>query len=210
MKIYPKILGGTRGVENSPCIAFEKYDGSNLRFEYSKNSGWYKFGTRRRRFDETDPEYGPAIPLFMHKYAAQIERIILDHPVYSKSTSFVAYAEYVGPHSFAGKHDPDFLGVEENPLDLILFDINIHKRGFISPEEFVGLFQHLPVAEVVYQGRLNEGFVSDVRQGKYPVNEGVIVKGGEGHNLWMRKIKTFEYLDRLKDVFGQKWKDHWE
>jgi hypothetical protein len=41
--------------------------------------------------------------------------------------SCIAYAEFFGPHTFAGKHDPEFLGVESNdPKELVLFDVNIH------------------------------------------------------------------------------------
>jgi hypothetical protein len=33
------------------CIAFEKYDGTNLHWVWEIELGWYAFGTRRRRFD---------------------------------------------------------------------------------------------------------------------------------------------------------------
>ena len=47
---YPKIPGS----KNSPfkrCIAFEKYDGTNLHWVWEYELGWYGFGTRRDRFD---------------------------------------------------------------------------------------------------------------------------------------------------------------
>lgn len=202
------------GVTNTSCVAFYKYDGSNLRFEWNKKKGWYKFGTRRRLFDHTDPEYGSAIDLFMAKYADGIEKQIKQHSIYRHSDSVIAYAEFFGPHTFAGKHDAEFLGVESNdPKELVLFDVNPHKRGFISPNEFVDLFGSMPIAEVVYRGIFDEQFVQDVRDGKYPVDEGVIVKGGEGHDLWMRKVKTNAYLQELKTRFpeiGKNWQNYWE
>lgn len=79
MKEYPKILGSERIPLNEECIAFDKLDGSNLRFEYSKKQGWYKFGTRRRLFDHTDPDFGSALEIFQRKYAEPIEKIVFDN-----------------------------------------------------------------------------------------------------------------------------------
>lgn len=208
MKEYPKILGSEKIPLNEECIAFYKLDGSNLRFEYSKNKGWYKFGTRRRLFDHTDPDFGSAIDLFLSKYADQVEKIVLDN--FKKPDGFIVYAEFFGPHSFAGIHDPAFLDFPNDPKDVVIFDVNVHKKGFISPRKFVDLFGHLHIPEIVYEGPLSEQFVKDIREGKYPVIEGVVAKGGEGHNLWMRKVKTFAYLKRLQEVFGVGWSQYWE
>ena len=65
--------------------------------------------------------------------------------------------------------------------------------------------------EQVYQGKLTGRFAEDVRTGKYGVTEGVICKGGTGgSDLWMAKIKTNAYMERLKRAFGERWEDHWE
>lgn len=150
MKEYPKILGA--GIPSGdPCIAFYKYDGSNLRFEWRPKSGWYKFGTRRRLFNETDPEYGEAVAIFSKKYAEPVEKVIREK--FKKAESAIVYCEFFGPHSFAGKHEPGFLGVESNdPKDLVLFDVNIHKKGFVSPADFLDLFGHLHIPKVIYEG----------------------------------------------------------
>lgn len=222
MKEYPKILGSGKSgstkteavIIGTPCVAFYKYDGSNLRFEWNRKKGWYKFGTRRRLFDRTDEEYGQAIDLFNSKYADGIVTALKGHKLYRHAESCIAYAEFFGPHTFAGKHDPEFLGVESNdPKELVLFDVNIHKRGFISPKDFVGLFGSMPIAEVIYQGPFSPDFIDAVRNGEFPVKEGIIAKGGTGHDLWMRKVKTLEYLDQLKTRFpdiGKRWEDFWE
>jgi hypothetical protein len=212
VKEYPKILGAGEITKlKLPCVAFYKYDGSNLRFEWNKKQGWYKFGTRRHLFDRSCPEYGPSIPIFERKYAEPLEKIFREHKKYRKTDSVMVYAEYCGPHSFAGWHDPKFLGVESNPLDLILFDVAPYKQCFVSPPEFVDVFGHLDIAKVIYEGKFTEEFVQDVRNGKYPVQEGVIAKGGERHGLWYRKVKTLAYLQRLKEVFGVGgWEQYWE
>ena len=47
MEQYPHIEGSTKAPIGEPCIAFYKYDGSNLRFEWSPKKGWHKFGTEK-------------------------------------------------------------------------------------------------------------------------------------------------------------------
>ena len=202
MKQYPEIQGPSKAPRKD-CIAFYKYDGSNLRWEWSKKRGWYKFGTRHRLFDESDPLYGQAIPIFTEQLAPEIERVLKDE--YRKFDRVIVFTEFFGPSSFAGQH------LEQEPKELKLFDVNIHKKGLISPRDFVKEFGHLSfAAEVVYEGKLNDSFVNDVREGRYSVDEGVVCKGGSGHKLWMAKIKTNAYRERLRQVYEDRWKDFWE
>jgi hypothetical protein len=218
MKEYPSILG-PGGAAERPCIAFRKYDGSNLRFAWARGKGWWQFGTRRRLFDTADPEFGGAIELFRAKYASGVEKVIRDAPHFRGAQEVVCYCEFLGPNSFAGVHDPVHpvlasAGVARNdPKDVVLFDINVHKKGLLPPRQFLDTFGHLPVAEVVYEGDFTAAFVRDVRDGKYPVGEGVICKGLDGpapHSIWMRKVKTLQYLDELKRRFAADWQNYWE
>jgi hypothetical protein len=63
----------------------------------------------------------------------------------------------------------------------------------------------------VYQGRFTGNLTEDVRAGKYPVAEGVVIKGGSGGaDVWMAKVKTNAYLERLRQAFGENWEDYWE
>ena len=78
MKAYPKIPG-SKNCPSDHCIAFEKYDGSNLRWEWSKKRGFYKFGTRRRLFDHTDTVFSEAIPIFMNKYSKDLDVLFKKH-----------------------------------------------------------------------------------------------------------------------------------
>jgi hypothetical protein len=96
---------------------------------------------------------------------------------------------------------------------MVLFDVNVHKKGLLPPRQFLDTFGHLPVAEVVDEGDFTAAFVQDVRDGKYPVGEGVICKGLDGlapHGIWMRKVKTLQYLDELKRRFAADWQRYWE
>lgn len=205
MKSYPSI-NGSSGAPNDQCIAFYKYDGSNLRFEWTRKRGWHLFGTRKRLFDESDTEFGAAIPLFKATLAADLETIIKKE--YRDSQEVVVFCEYFGDLSFAGQHK-----AHDKTKKLVLIDVDIHKKGFVSPREFVNNFCKKlgdKAAQVVYEGNLNASFIEDVRNGKYPVWEGVVCKGGSGHKIWRCKIKTAAYLQKLKEVYADNWESYWE
>lgn len=209
MKEYPSIPKALNDFLDMDCIAFRKYDGTNIRAEWQKKKGWCKFATRGCLFDKTDKNFGNAVPIFEQTHANLLEKAIKDN--YPKADSAIVFMEYLGPHSFAGLHDPGILQVDNNdPKELVLFDVNIHKRGFVSPLDFVSKFGHVRSAEVVYQGRLTEDFIKDIREGKFPVDEGVVCKGGEGHKFWMCKVKTWQYLKRIQKFFGTGYKNYWE
>jgi hypothetical protein len=55
----------------------------------------------------------------------------------------------------------------------------------------------------VYEGNMNHEFITAVRNGEYPVYEGLICKGSN----WSAKIKTIEYLTRLKGIDEKKWEE---
>lgn len=89
----------------------------------------------------------------------------------------------------------------------------MHKKGYISPREFVNVFcksLNELAAEVIYDGNLNEQFIQDVRSNKFGLNEGVVCKGGDGHKLWRCKIKTDEYKVKLQEMYGARWHEFWE
>lgn len=201
MLAYPSIPGvkRCRGL-GKPCLAFYKYDGSNLRWEWSPKRSWYKFGSRTQLFDHSSEQFGKAIPLFMETMGEQIASIVCKD-VGRKVERIVAFTEYFGRSSFAGWHDPN----EEKQL--VLFDVSVYKKGFIEPKRFVDLFGDQSwAAKVVYEGNLNHEFIESVRHGMYPVYEGVICKG----DGWQAKIKTYEYLNRLKNKFGDDWEKYGE
>lgn len=204
MKQYPSIQNSSKAPRDF-CYAFYKYDGSNLRFTWQRKKGWCKFGTRRRLFDETDEVFGEAIPLFMEKVAPDIEPILKKK--YRDARQFTVFCEFFGEESFAGQHKDD-------EKELRVIDVNVHKKGFIDPNTFVKLFLKEEfedwAPELIYRGNLNTSFIEDVRNGVYDVNEGVVCKGGKGHDLWMCKIKTKKYLDKLKETYASGWENYWE
>ena len=139
----------------------------------------------------------------MDNYAEDIIKILKDK--YRNQTKATVFMEFFGANSFAGLHDPS------DEKDLKLFDIHIHRKGILGPREFTKNFGHLLfVSEIVYEGNLNKQLIADVREGKLDLNEGLVCKGGDGHKLWMVKIKTNDYKKRLVAKLGGEWKAHWE
>lgn len=208
MKAYPSIAGASQDelkeVLGASCIAFYKYDGSNLRAAWDKKRGWWQFGSRHRVITRAEPVLGEGIELFLQTYGDPLERLLRTHPRLARREEAVAYFEFFGAKSFAGQHE------EGDPKQVVLFDLSVHRLGLLGPREFLEVAGGLGVARVVYEGPLTPGFVEAVRGDTFLLQEGVICKGGEGHGRWARKIKTLAYLDALRQRFGERWAEFWE
>jgi len=204
MKKYPKIPNSSKFI-GRPCIAFYKHDGSNLRFEWSRKSGWNKSGTRNCLFNEKSDIYGQAISIFNDTYAEDLEKIFTNNKNYRKRERYTVFAEFFGPDSFAGLHGDDDI------KELVLFDVWQYKFGLIGPRRFMRNFGHLKIPEIIYDGILNKSFINKVRTSVYNLEEGVVCKGGSGgKDIWMAKIKTNEYKEKLKNVYQKMWRIYWE
>lgn len=208
---YPKIPG-SHNAPDGQCIAFEKYDGTNLHWDWDRDFGWHAFGTRRDVFNLTaagveqfalqHAHLRACVEVF-HAYLADgLERVFREHPAYTAAPAIKAFTEFLGPNSFAGLHKAD------DPKELRLIDVSVEPDGMAPPTNFVADFGHLTLARVVYRGKLTGRFAEDVRTGKYGVAEGVVCKGVAGG--WMVKIKTDAYMARLKMAFADRWEDYWE
>lgn len=196
MKQYPHIPKGTgQSFCEFDAYVFDKLDGSNLRFEWSKKQGWHKFGTRHRLFDKTDPVFGCAIGLFAATLADNVEKICRDE----RLDRVVAFAEFWGPGSLGGHHDP---------LDqkrLTLFDVSVHRIGLLGPSDFIKMFGGCgDVAQLLGRFRWTRGFVERVWSGDIPgiTFEGVVGKSGDGHSLVMAKAKTKAWIDAIHSRHG--------
>ncbi len=179
-------------------IAFDKLDGSNLRFEYSKKNGFYKFGSRNVLLDRNHP-LGKGIDIFLNKYNEGLSKIFREKE-YRDVQSFVCFAEFVGKNSAFGQHEFD-----TDDFDVVLFDISQYKKGFIPPREFLKRFGDLGIPRVVYDGNLNVELVNSVKNNEFNLSEGVICKGviktkRDADNLYYCKIKTNDWFARLRDV----------
>lgn len=220
MLFYPKIPG-SHECPTGRCVAFEKYDGTNLHWCWDREHGWHAFGTRRERYqllpdDESrfaaeHPELGEAPEVFRRDVAGAVDAILRGNESFGTVGEATIFTEFLGPNSFAGRH------VGDDTKELRLFDVQLdpgertEHEGFVGPEAFVQEFGHLPfAARVIYCGPLTGRFADDVREGRYDVAEGVVCKGTAGRERWVVKIKTNAYLARLKQAFADRWEDHWE
>jgi hypothetical protein len=164
---YPKIAG-SKDAPAGRCVAFEKYDGTNLHWVWDRELGWHAFGMRRNRFDLDEagiaefhanhPGNLDAPDIFRRDLASQLEKIFRKNPAYDVA-ELTVFTEYFGLGSFAGLHK------EDDPKRLVLFDVET-PRGIIGPEQFVADFGALNVARVVYRGKLTGAFAQDIRDGK--------------------------------------------
>lgn len=214
MKTYWSIEGPSQA-PRQPCYAFVKYDGSNVRAEWSRKRGWYKFGTRKCMIDATDVIFGRACTIFKEKYGDSLAQVFQKEKLFRGVDNVVVFCEFFGSKSFAGMHFPD-----DTRWDVVLFDVSPHKKGMLGPKDFIDHFGHLPVAELVYDGNLNEPLIESVRketldcESKYEIKtevpEGVVCKGGRGRDLWMCKIKTERYKEELKRRYQADWERYWE
>jgi hypothetical protein len=193
MKSYPVIPYWNKGYFGEYCYAFEKLDGSNIRAEWNKKQGWYKFGTRNQIIDSHDSLFGEAVQLFYKTYAEDLTKVFRDE--YREVRNFVVFFEYLGENSFAGWHDP------KDEKEVVLFDVNQYKRGFIEPKEFIKKFGHLKIPEVVYEGNYNRELVKQIKESD--MHEGVVCKGVRKRLVWMAKIKSNKWLDRLRNLKGE-------
>lgn len=200
MKQYPSILTASdkkaEKLFGKRCHIFNKYDGSNLRWEWSQKRGWYKYGTRHRLFDHTDDTFGGAIQLFPNTFGNMIETIVLQH---YNTKDFIAYTEFLGDNSFAGYHDPN------DVKRLVLFDVWIDRKGFIPPSMFVDMFgDYNWSAELLDVSVFTKADLVDIYNGKYGDGEGVIVKAtNERGEQIMTKAKTKVWLDKVHAKHGQ-------
>lgn len=186
MKHYPSIPKYNHS--DSLIYAFDKYDGSNIRAEWSPKQGFYKFGTKNQLIDKSSP-YGISIELIRNKYES-LNKTFKD----LKYESAVCFFELFGPSSFAGSHD------FKEQLDVILFDINPFKKGILFPEDFIKVNKDVETAKVLYHGKVTTELFDQVKQSTLPGMglEGVVCKGVYNDKLIMFKIKSKAWLDKLK------------
>lgn len=202
---YPSIEGPSFEMIDQPCIAFHKYDGSNLQFQWTQKEGWCRFGTRKRTIDADNPLFGVAISIFMSKYADGILASVRKYKEYRNAQTLVAFCEFFGEHTFSGLHR------DGESREMKLIDLQAADQGCVLAGDFRQHFAHLDIAEVVYEGPLTKQFMTDVYNGKYPVKEGVVAKGVTSkqrrkgkteQETWMAKMKTKTWLDELQRRAG--------
>lgn len=193
METYPTI---GRNIVNEPIIAFDKLDGSNIRAEWNRKTGFSKFGTRTRLLDANEKTFGEAISLFNETHADVLSEIFTKAK-FQKATAFL---EFYGESSFAGFHE------ENEPHKVSLFDIHVYKTGMLTAREFLKLVGNkVETPEIVFQGKANQSLVEKVKTSTLNgmTFEGIVCKGGLDNRRRpiMFKIKSQAWLDKLKNKY---------
>lgn len=194
MNRYPTI---NRQIDRGKTIfAFDKLDGSNIRAEWSKKRGFYKFGSRRELIGPTH-WLGESIDIIRSRHEALLDKVFREER-YERALCFF---EFYGKHSFAGNH-------EDEEHTVVLLDVNPYKRVMLGPKNFLGLFGHLDIPKILYTGKANKEFEELVRTSKLPhvTFEGVVCKGEPNRKAGlpvMFKIKSNAWLAKLKNFCGE-------
>ena len=205
---YPSINNSSKAPRKE-CLAFNKLDGSNVRFKWTQKQGFSVFGTRTQLIDETTPYWGQVVDLFKSTLAAPLDKFFRTSKDYRDYREIICFGEFFGPDSFAGRH-------KDGSKKIVLFDVLLgHKqRKLVLPQQFIKDFSFVETPEVVYRGVLSDSFIESVRNST-TLSEGVICKGVERSGaafggVWMTKIKTRSYFDRLRGEFPDDYNKYWE
>lgn len=192
MKTYPSIPKII--TSNIPIFAFDKIDGSNIRAEWDRKKGFWKFGRKKGLLDDSNEFLPEAESLIKTQEEALSE--IFKAQRWVKATAFF---EFWGENSFAGLH-------EHEPHQATLIDLTVYKRGFMVAKDFVKLFKD-HCAPILHRGLADEKFVASVRAGVLEGMsfEGVVCKGPwdrkKGRPL-MFKVKNQAWIDKVKARYG--------
>ena len=206
---YPSIQNSSKA-PRKPCIAFEKLDGSNFRAKWTKKKGFHVFGTRTQLIDETTPFWSDMVNVFRNTLEEELVRLF--EKEFKNDKEIIVFGEYLGENSFAGIH------ASEDKKKIIPFDVLVvnNQRKFLKPQDFIKTIgKRFETPRVIYHGNLNEEFIENVRKNKFDLFEGVICKGTSSvgnsfGGIWQCKIKTNDYLQKLKDRFQENWTKYGE
>lgn len=193
MKSYPSI--DKKFAKKEEYYFFDKLDGSNIRAEWSKKKGFYKFGSRNALIDENHEQLGESVLLIK-----ALEKEFNDFAKKSKIDRFVAFFEFFGENSFAGSH-------KDEAHKVVLIDVNEYKKGFMSPKDFLNYFEesNIEIPKLLHKGKPTMEFIESVNNGEIEgmTFEGVIGKRKQSktsHDYF--KVKNKAWLDKLKDKCG--------
>jgi RNA ligase len=205
MKHYHTIEKYTEDIFGKHVFGFNKIDGSNFCAEWNKKLskksrftyGFKKFGTRTETIKNASNPFTEGVNVFMDKYAISLDKIFCENKLFRGIDTITVYGEFYGPHSFAGQHD----WYEDH--DVIIYDIFLYKKDFVKPADFIDIFGYLDIPKVVYKGLLDEYIINNIISNIYGVKEGVVLKGVNEGKVWMAKVKTQEWLDKVRAMYGE-------
>ncbi len=190
MKEYPTISAELR--YGASVYMLDKLDGSNIRGEWSRKKGFWKFGRRHGLLDHSTPILLRAPDLIKARYEAALAEVFRA----LRWEKAITFFEFYGPSSFAGQHD------EREEQTVTLIGVAGDKKGFVSSRDFVDDFHHVGIPNVVYHGPFSKEIEMQIREGRLPgvTFEGVVCQGpfvSPGMPL-MFKVKAYAWLEKLR------------
>lgn len=186
MKQYPSIE--TQIIRDHVMYVFDKIDGSNIRVEWSRKSGFSKYGARKTMIGEGH-FLSESVDIFNRDFADELA--IRFKKI--RTERVTVFLEFHGENSFAGNH-------EDEPHKLSLIDIDLFKVGLIDPRIYIDDFGDLDIAKLLYVGKINNEVIEQVKQSELEgmTFEGVVCKTYVKKRMLMFKIKSLAWLQKLK------------
>jgi hypothetical protein len=136
------------------------------------------------------------VEIFEEKYKERIDERFRTHKIFKNADMITLYGEFVGEDSFGGFHNWN------KPFDIYFFDAFIYKKDFVGTSDFYSEFRDISMPKLVYKGPLTETFIKEVQENKFNLKEGVVYKFVENNEITRAKIKTQEWLDKIKTNYG--------
>lgn len=207
MKHYHTIEKNVQDYRGQHVFGFDKIDGSNFCAEWNRKlskktntNRFSKFGTRTQMIDTiSNVNYNPfneAVNIFHNKYSEPLDKIFDENKSFRGIDIITVYGEFFGEHSFAGKHE------WQEKHDVVIFDIFLYKKDFLKPRDFIDIFEHLHIPKLVYEGLLDDSTIIDIISNIYGLKEGLVLKGVFQNKVFMVKVKTQEWLDKVRALYG--------
>jgi RNA ligase len=204
VKHYHTIEKNVQDYIGQHTFGFDKIDGSNFCAEWNKKlskksrytNGFKKFGTRTETIKNANNPFVEAVNIFMDKYSAALDKIFCENKTFRGIDTITVYGEFFGEHSFAGMHN----WKEEH--DVVIYDMFLYKKDYVKPADFIDIFGHLDIPQVITRGLLNEKMIQEIVANYFNIKEGVVFKGVSEGKVWMVKCKTQDWLDKVRALYG--------
>lgn len=183
MKSYPTIPGGIR--RGVPLYVFDKLDGSNVRAEWTRRQGITKFGKRNGLLDDETPYLIEAKDLIL-----EIEDDLARICRAQRWDKVTAFFEFHGENSYGGWH-------ADEPHRVTLIDVNVDRKGFLEPKDFVRLFEgKVDTARLLHTGNWTTEMAHAVSRGEL---EGMTFEGVVAKGAWDKKLGK-PYMGKWKNI----------
>lgn len=204
MKTYHSIQKYTEEDFGKYIYAFDKIDGSNFRAEWDRKlskksrftNGFAKFGTRGEMIKHASNPFYEGIKIFRDKFSEPLDEVFRTNKTFRNIDKITVYGEFFGKNSFAGIQDWN----EQH--DIKLFDVFLYKKDFLNPSDFMKVFKGFDICKPIFSGYFDEEVLKSIENNKN-LEEGVVCKGTEEQKVFMFKIKTKQWLNKVKELYGE-------